>query len=157
MGPQGLAGPAGPTGATGPTGPTGPAGTGGTLYQAFGQNAATETGEGFTGAILASKDVPAGFYQVTGYVTTDITDLDGHDDAGPPLCNIGTDQSGHNITRMIRSNLTNLGPIPWSYTVFIEVTPGFEQIRLKCRVQGFGIKGTWFDPQINALTVTSVQ
>ena len=94
---------------------------------------------------LASKTVPVGLYQVTAYVNTDITDLSGHADVGPPLCTVGTDEAGHNITRMIRSNLTDIGPIPWRYTVFIEATPGHQEIFLRCRVQGLGIVGTFFD------------
>lgn len=129
----------------------------GTVYQALGVNTPTYTGEAFTGVTLASKGVPVGLYQVTAYLTTDITDLAGHDDALPPLCVVGTDEPGHSITRMVRGNNTSIGPIPWSYTVFIETTPGHQTISLICRVGGFGIEGTFFDPQINALSISAAQ
>lgn len=129
----------------------------GTVYQAFGANSPTDTSEAYHGAVLVSKTVPVGLYHVTAYVTTDISDLNGHDDVRPPLCTVGTDEAGHNITRLIRGNNTDIGPIPWSYTVFIEVTPGHQTIMLTCRVQGLGIEGTFFDPQINALSVSSIQ
>jgi len=46
--------------------------------------------------------------------------------------------------------------IPWSYTVFIEATTGHQEIFLRCRVQALGLVGTFFDPQINGLSVGSI-
>jgi hypothetical protein len=58
---------------------------------------------------------------------------------------------------MVRGNNTSIGPIPWSYTVFIETTSGHQTISLVCRVGGLGIRGTFFDPQINALSISAAQ
>jgi hypothetical protein len=140
-----------------------PAPIAGVLYQALGQNTDTSTFPACgdpdpQGPTLASVTVPPGWYQVTAYVTTDISDLGGHDagDVTAPLCTVGTNEAGHNITRLVRGNNTDIGPIPWSYTVAIQVNPGHETIAVKCVVGGCGLRGTWFDPQVEALSVSAV-
>jgi len=99
-----------------------------------------------------SKTVPVGGYLVTAYTNVQVADQGGG--ATTIRCTVGTDETGHNITRYVHDN--NESTTPWTYSVFIGTTPGHSTISLDCN-NTLTDSGTYYDPQLEILSVASVQ
>jgi hypothetical protein len=104
---------------------------------------------------LVSKAVPVGLYLVTAYTNVQVSNLGG---SGKHAinCNVGTDEAGHNITRFVKDNVEET-TTPWHYSVFIGTTAGHSTITLKCSAGAVSDDGTFFDPQLEILSVSSIQ